>query len=35
MGHIRLNTLTATRRWKVVIGLIAEGAEAERVAEKK
>lgn len=33
MGHIRLNTLAVTRRWKDVIGMIAEGAEAGRVAE--
>jgi hypothetical protein len=33
MGHIRIGTLPATRRWKDVIGLIAEGVEAARVAE--
>src|SRR5205823_8033837 len=33
MGHIRLGTLPATRRWSGVIGLVAEGAEASRVAE--
>lgn len=33
MGHIRLNTLAVTRRWKNVIGLITEGADASRVAE--
>ena len=33
MGHIRLSTLTITRRWKDVIGLVAEGADAPRVAE--
>src|SRR6478609_2440553 len=33
MGHIRLGTLAATRRWKDVIGLIAEQANAPKVAE--
>jgi hypothetical protein len=33
MGHIRIGTLPATRRWNDVIGLIAEGAEISRVAE--
>ena len=33
MGHIRVGTLPATRRWKDVVGLIAEGAEAPLVAE--
>ena len=33
MGHLWLGTLTATRRWKDVIGLIAEGADVSRVAE--
>jgi len=33
MGHIRVGTLPATRRWKDVVGLITEGAEASRVAE--
>jgi hypothetical protein len=33
MGHIRIGTLPKTRRWKDVIGLIAEGVEAGRVAE--
>jgi len=33
MGHIRIGTLPATRRWKDVIGLVAEGAEVSRVAE--
>lgn len=33
MGHIRIRALPATRRWKDVIGLIAEGVEAARVAE--
>ena len=33
MGHIRVGTLPATRRWEDVIGLITEGAEASRVAE--
>ncbi len=33
MGHIRLGRLTATRRWKDVIGLIAESAAVGRVAE--
>ena len=33
MGHTYLNTLPATRRWNDVIGLIAEGAEADRIAE--
>lgn len=33
MGHIRLGTLAATRRWKDVIGLIAEQADAPQVAE--
>jgi hypothetical protein len=33
MGHLWLGMLTATRRWKDVIGLIAEGAEVSRVAE--
>lgn len=35
MGHIRLGTLAATRRWKDVIGLIAGIKElAERVLQK-
>lgn len=33
MGHIRIGTLPATRRWQDVIGLISEGAEAPRLAE--
>src|SRR2546422_3669561 len=33
MGHIRIGTLPATRRWKDVVGLVAEGAEVSRVAE--
>jgi len=33
MGHIRIGTLPATRRWEDVIGLVAEGAEISRVAE--
>ena len=33
MGHIRVGTLPATRRWNDVVGLITEGAEAPRVAE--
>lgn len=33
MGHTRIGTLPATRRWKDVIGLISEGAEAPRLAE--
>jgi hypothetical protein len=33
MGHIRLGTLPTTRSWNGVIGLVAEGAEASRVAE--
>lgn len=33
MGHIRLGTLLATRRWKDVIGLIVGGVDAARVAE--
>ena len=31
MGHIRIGTLPATRRWEDVIGLVAEGAEVSRV----
>src|SRR2546426_8769980 len=33
MGHIRIGTLPATRRWKDVVSLVAEGAEVSRVAE--
>ncbi|MBA4148487.1 MAG: hypothetical protein H0X66_10275 [Verrucomicrobia bacterium] len=33
MGHTRLGTLPATRKWKQVIDLIAEGASAARIAE--
>jgi hypothetical protein len=33
MGHIRIGTLPASRQWKDVIGLIAEGVEAARVYE--
>ena len=33
MGHIRIGTLWATRRWEDVIGLVAEGAEISCVAE--
>ncbi|HYG33895.1 MAG TPA: hypothetical protein VEC99_03875 [Clostridia bacterium] len=33
MGHIRIGTLPATRRWKDVVGLITDGVEAARVAE--
>lgn len=33
MGHTRLGTLPATRKWREVIGLIAEGASAARIAE--
>lgn len=33
MGHTRLGTLAATRSWKAVIGLIAEGASVEKIAE--
>jgi hypothetical protein len=33
MGHIRLGTLAATRRWIDVIELIAEQADASKVAE--
>jgi hypothetical protein len=33
MGHIRIGALPATRRWKDVVGLVADGAEASRVAE--
>lgn len=33
MGHIRIGTLPASRQWKDVIGLIAEGVDAARVAE--
>src|SRR5438477_12408976 len=33
MGHIRIGTLPATRRWNDVVGLVAEGAEVSRVAE--
>ena len=33
MGHIRLGTLTATRRWKDVIEMIAEQADAPKIAE--
>src|ERR1035437_6204737 len=33
MGHIRIGTLPATRRWEDVIGLVAERAEVSRVAE--
>jgi len=31
MGHIRLGTLAATRRWQDVIGLIAELADGSRL----
>src|ERR1035441_4296517 len=33
MGHILLRPSAKTPRWKDVIGLIAEGADASRVAE--
>ena len=33
MGHTRLGTLAATRSWSEVIGLIAEGATAAKIAE--
>lgn len=33
MGHTRLGTLPATRSWNEVVGLVAEGADAARVAE--
>jgi hypothetical protein len=33
MGHIRIGTLPATKRWKEVVGLITEGAEVSKVAE--
>jgi hypothetical protein len=33
MGHLWLGTLPATRRWRDVIGLIADGADVSRVAE--
>src|SRR5688572_928400 len=33
MGHIRIGTLPATRRWEDDIGLVAEGGEISRVAE--
>lgn len=32
MGHVRLGILPATRRWKAVVGLIADGADVESVA---
>jgi hypothetical protein len=30
MGHTRIGTLPATKKWKEVVGLIAEGADAAR-----
>jgi hypothetical protein len=33
MGHIRIGSLPATKKWKEVVGLITEGAEVSRVAE--
>jgi hypothetical protein len=33
MGHTRLGTLPATRSWNEVVGLVAEGADAARVAD--
>lgn len=32
MGHIRLGTLPKTRKWEHVVGLIAGGADVERIA---
>jgi hypothetical protein len=32
MGHIRLPTLPKTRKWEHVVGLIAGGADVERIA---
>ncbi|MEI7732741.1 MAG: hypothetical protein WCO56_24425 [Verrucomicrobiota bacterium] len=33
MGHSRIGTLPATRRWKEVVQLIADGADVSKVAE--
>jgi hypothetical protein len=32
MGHIRLGTLPKTHKWQRVVGLIAGGADVERIA---
>jgi hypothetical protein len=32
MGHIRLGTLSKTRKWQQVVGLIADGADVGRIA---
>jgi hypothetical protein len=32
MGHIRLGTLPKTQKWNQVVGLIAGGADVERIA---
>src|ERR1700730_16641582 len=32
MGHIRLGTLPKTQKWEHVVGLIAGGADVERIA---
>jgi hypothetical protein len=32
MGHIHLGTLLKTRKWEHVVGLIAGGADVERIA---
>jgi hypothetical protein len=32
MGHLRLHTLPKTQKWEHVVGLIAGGADVERIA---
>ena len=32
MGHLRLHTLPKSRKWEHVVGLIAGGADVERIA---
>ncbi len=33
MGHIRIGTLPANKKWKEVVGLVTEGADVGKVAE--
>ncbi len=32
MGHVRMGTLSASRKWRQVVGLLEEGAPTERIA---